>query len=109
MRLGGQPGFEYTLGSAWDHVQEPGVTVAVWYGSYGDVFVAVGGVVPHVFIHADDTHAVEPGRGVDERALTFGQEAVLAALPGHAQGLGDAHHRQMVDDQVRERPAHRRQ
>ena len=34
--------------------------------------------------------------------------AVLAALPGHAQGLGDARHRQMVDDQPSERPAHRR-
>ena len=34
--------------------------------------------------------------------------AVLAAFPGHAQGLGDTRHRQMVDDQPRERPAHRR-
>ena len=25
--------------------------------------------------------------------------AVLAALPGHTQGLGDAHHRQMMNDQ----------
>ena len=33
---------------------------------------------------------------------------VLAALPGHAQGLGDARHRHMVDDQPSERPAHRR-
>ena len=34
--------------------------------------------------------------------------AVLAALPGHTQGLGDACHRQMVDHQARQRPAHRR-
>ena len=33
---------------------------------------------------------------------------MLAALPGHAQGLGDACHRQMVDHQARQRPAHRR-
>ena len=32
---------------------------------------------------------------------------MLAALPGHAQGLGDARHRHMVDDQPSERPAHR--
>ena len=32
--------------------------------------------------------------------------AVLAALPGHAQGLGDACHRQMVDHQARQRSAH---
>ena len=46
--LGGQPGFEYPLGSTRDHVQEPGGTVAVSYGSDvqddGDVFVAVGSV-----------------------------------------------------------------
>ena len=34
--------------------------------------------------------------------------AVLAALPGHTQGLGDARHRQMVDHQACQRPAHRR-
>ena len=33
---------------------------------------------------------------------------MLAALPGHSQSLGDARHRQMVDDQPSERPAHRR-
>ena len=34
--------------------------------------------------------------------------AVLAALPGHAQGLGDARHRHMMNDHARQRPAHRR-
>ena len=33
---------------------------------------------------------------------------MLAALPGHTQGLGDTRHRQMVDHQARQRPAHRR-
>ena len=33
---------------------------------------------------------------------------MLAALPGHAQGLGDARHRQLVDHQVHQRPTHRR-
>ena len=33
---------------------------------------------------------------------------MLAALPGHTQGPGDARHRQMVDHQARQRPAHRR-
>ena len=32
----------------------------------GDVFVSVGGVALHVFIHADDTHAVEPGWIIDQ-------------------------------------------
>ena len=33
--------------------------------------------------------------------------AVLAALPGHAEGLGDARHRHMMNDHARQRPAHR--
>ena len=33
---------------------------------------------------------------------------MLAALPGHTQGLGDARHCQMVDHQAHQRPTHRR-
>ena len=33
---------------------------------------------------------------------------MLAALPGHTQGLGDARHRQMMNDHARQCPAHRR-
>ena len=71
------------------------------------ILVSVGCVAPYVFIHADDSHAFTPGRIVDERSPSA-RTAVLAALPGHAQGLGDTRHRQMVDDQPSERPAHRR-
>ena len=50
--LGGQPGFEDPLGAARDHPQEPGGTAAIVDGRQiqddGDVFVAVGGVAPHV-------------------------------------------------------------
>ena len=60
---GGQPGFEDLLGSARDHVQEPAGAAAFSDGRQvqndGDVFVAVGGVAPHVFIHANDTHPLE--------------------------------------------------
>ena len=34
--------------------------------------------------------------------------AVLAALPGHTEGLGDTRHRHMMNDHARQRPAHRR-
>lgn len=34
--------------------------------------------------------------------------AVLAALPGHADGLGDVRHRHMMNEHARQRPAHRR-
>ena len=33
---------------------------------------------------------------------------MLAALPGHTQGLGDTRHRQMMNDHASQRPAHRR-
>ena len=69
-RLGGQPGFEDLFGAARDHVQEPGGTAAIMDGRQvqddGDVCVAVWGVAPHVFIHANDAHAFEPGRVVDQ-------------------------------------------
>ena len=69
-RLGGQPGFEDLLGAAWDHVQEKRGATAISDGRHiqddGDVFVAVWGVAPHVFIHANDAHAFEPGRVVDQ-------------------------------------------
>ena len=69
-RLGGQPGFEDLLGAARDHIQQPGGTTAIMDGRQvqddGDEFVAVWGVAPHVFIHANDAHAFKPGRVVDQ-------------------------------------------
>ena len=68
--LGGQPGFEDPLGSARDHVQKPGGTTAIMDGRHiqddSDVPVAIGGVSPHVFIHANDTHAFKPSWIVDQ-------------------------------------------
>ena len=70
VELGGQPGFEDPLGAARDHVQEPAGTATISYGRHvqDDVneFVAVWGVAPHVFIHANDTHAVEPSWIIDQ-------------------------------------------
>ena len=52
VRLGSQPGFEDLLGSARDHVQEPGGTAAIVDGHHiqdnGDVPVPIRGVAPHV-------------------------------------------------------------
>ena len=68
--LGGQPGFEDLLGATRDHVQEPAGAAAFSDGRQvqdnGDVFVSVGGVAPHVFIHPDDTHAIEPSWIIDQ-------------------------------------------
>ena len=75
VRAGGQPGFEDLLGAAWDHIQEPGGTTTVSYRSQvqddGDVFVAVRGVAPHVFINTDDAHPLETIRITCEYALAF--------------------------------------
>ena len=50
--LGGQPGFEDLFGAARDHVQKPGGAAVVADGHHVqddvNVFVAVGGVAPHV-------------------------------------------------------------
>ena len=111
VRLGSQPGFEDPLGSAQDHVQEPGGTAAIVDGHHiqddGDVFVAVWGVAPHVFIHANDTHPLETCWIIDQQTRPIGQDSSISGIPGHAQGLGDARHRQVVDYQARQRSAHR--
>ena len=66
-------------GAAWDHVQEPGGTTTVSYGSDvqddGDVPVPIRGVAPHVFIHPNDTHAIEPGWIIDQQTLAFSQDS----------------------------------
>ena len=86
--LGGQPGFEDPLGATRDHVQEPGGTATVSYGSDvqddGDVFVSVGGVAPHVFIHPDDAHAIEPSWIIDQYTLAFTQDSGIGGIPGHS-------------------------
>ena len=90
--LGGQPGFEDPLGAARDHVQEPGGTAAIVDGPHiqddGDVCVAVGGVAPHVFIHANDTHPLETCWIIDQQTRPFSQDSSIGSIPGHAQGLG---------------------
>ena len=84
--LGGQPGFQDPLGSARDHVQEPGGTVAVSYGSDvqedSDVRVPVCGMAPHVFIHTNDAHAFKPSWITIQQAHPFGQDNRFDSIPG---------------------------
>ena len=79
VRAGGQPGFEDPLGATRDHVQEPGGTAAIVDGCQiqdnGDVPVPIRGVAPHVFIHANDTHAFTPSWIIDQQARPFGQDS----------------------------------
>ena len=110
--LGGQPGFENLLGAARDHVQEVRGAAAFSDGCQiqddGDVFVAVG-VWRHTCSSTPMTRTPSHRAGsLISRCAPSARTAVLAALPGHTEGLGDARHRQMVDHQARQRPAHRR-
>jgi len=87
--LGGQPGFEGLLGSARDHVQEPGGTAAVTDGRQvqddGDIFVPVGGVWRHTCSSTPMTRTPSNRAGslISERSPSA-RTAVLAALLGHA-------------------------
>ena len=91
-RLGGQPGFEDLLGAARDHIQQPGGTAAIADGRQvqddGDVFVAVWGVAPHVFIHANDTHPLETCWIIDQQARPFGQDSSVSGSSRTRPGPG---------------------
>ena len=54
----------------------------------GDVCVPVGGVAPHVFINANDTHPLETCWIIDQQTRPFSQDSSVSGIPGHAQGLG---------------------
>ena len=89
---GGQPGFEDPLGSARYHVQKPGETAAIVDGRQiqddGDVFVSVGGVAPHVFIHANDTHPLETCWIIDQQTRPFGQDSSVSGSSRTRLGPG---------------------
>ena len=92
VRAGGQPGFEDPLGAPRDHVQESGGAAAFSDGRQvqddGDVFVAVGGVAPHVFIHANDTHAFTPCWIIDQQARPFSQDSSIGGSSRTHRGPG---------------------
>ena len=58
-----------------------------------------------MFIHANDTHAFTSSWIIDRQAHPFGQDSSVGDIPGHAQGLGDARHRHMMNDHARQCPA----
>jgi len=76
------PGFEDLLGAARDHVQESGGATAISDGRQaqddGDEFVAVWGVAPHVFIHANNAHTFKPCWIIDQQARPFSQDSSVS-------------------------------
>ena len=76
------------FGSARDHVQKPRGTTAIMDGRHiqddSDVFVAIRGVSPHVFIHANGTHPFTPSWIIDQQTHPFSQDSSVGSIPGHA-------------------------
>ena len=72
------------------------------------ILVPVGGVAPHVFINANDTHPLEPCWNIDHQARPFSQDSGVGGSSRTRPGPGDARHRHMMNDHARQRPAHRR-
>ena len=68
--LGGQPGFEDLLGAAGtiskSRERPRRSRMGVRSKMTVTILVSVGGVSPHVFIHADNAHAFKPGWIVDQ-------------------------------------------
>ncbi|CPT92154.1 Uncharacterised protein [Mycobacteroides abscessus] len=71
----GQPLLERCLGTAGDHIQQPGrarlVADAGEVDDHGDVLVPVAGVAPHVLIDPYHLHTVEPAGVFDQDALAL--------------------------------------
>ncbi len=104
----GQPGLERTLGTTFDHVQQPR-----WAGpgtdggqvdDDGHVLVPAASVTPHVLVHADDLDPVEPVRIIDQDASSFVQDRGVGGVPRHPETFGQPRHGQVLTDQSFQRP-----
>ena len=100
------------LGSTPDHIQETGGATAIMEGRHiqddGDVCVPIRGVSPHVFIHANDTHPLEPCWIIDQQTHPFSQDSGVGGSSRTRPRPGDARHRHMMNNHAHQRPAHRR-
>jgi hypothetical protein len=108
LRPAGEPGLERLLRPALDHVQQPGragtVADAGEVDDHGDELVPAPGVPPGVLVDADRGDAVEPVWVVDEEALALGQNGIVGGVPRHAETLGDAGDREVLNHQRFQRP-----
>jgi hypothetical protein len=59
---------------------------------------------PHVLVHADDLHAVEPGRILDQDPLPLGEDGIVGGVPGHREPFGDAGDGQVLNHQTLQCP-----
>ena len=109
LRAVGEPGLEHLLGTALDHVQQPGRAGAV--ADRGEVddhrheLVAAAGVAPHVLVHTDRGDTVEAGRVVDQHPSALGEHGVVGGVPRHPEPLGDTSDGQVLDDDALPTPS----
>ena len=72
------------------------------------ILVPVGGVAPHVFINANDTHPLKTCWIIDQQTRPFGQDSSVSGSSRTRPRPGDARHRHMMNNHARQRPAHSR-
>ena len=72
------------------------------------ILVPVGGVAPHVFINANDTHPLKTCWIIDQQTRPFGQDSSVSGSSRTRPRPGDARHRHMMNNHAHQRPAHRR-
>ena len=94
------------------HDQEPAAPLRSWTGVTSKMtvtYLSPYGVCRYTCLSTPMTRmSLNRAGSLISRRWPSPRTAVLAALPGHVQGLGDTRHRQMMDHQARQRPAHRR-
>jgi len=85
LRACGEPGLERLLGTAFDHVQQPGRAGAVpdpgQIDAHCDVLVALTGVPPYAAIDTKHPDTVEPGGVGDQDPAALGQDRVVGGIP----------------------------
>ena len=104
--LGGQPGFEDPLGSAGTMSKSregPRRSRTGVKSKTTVTYLSPYGVWRHTCSSTPMTRTPSHRAGslISRRAPSV-RTAVLVALPGHAQGLGDARHRHMMNDHARQ-------
>ena len=94
------------------HDQEPAAPLRLWTGVTSKMtvtYLSPYGVCRYTCLSTPMTRmSLNRAGSLISRRWPSPRTAVLAALPGHVQGLGDTRHRQMMNDHASQRPAHRR-
>lgn len=104
----GEPGLEYLLRPAFDHVQQPGRARLLpdrgEVDDHGDVFVAVASMPPHVLVDTDRGHPIEPGRVIDQHPVSLSEDRTVRGMPRDSETGRGPRDGEVVDDDRFQRP-----